>query len=67
MARIANAATSRALATTRAAVVAFGLLLLAPPVSNAIDTITNAVTSLVPAHVGDLSFISRHRVSRPHP
>ena len=58
MARIANAATSRALATTRAAAGAFGLLLLAPPVSNAIDTITNAVTSLVPAHVGDLSFIS---------
>ena len=55
--RIVHAATSRAPATTRAAALALGLLLL-PPVSNAIDTITNAVTPLVPASVGHLRFIS---------
>jgi hypothetical protein len=55
--RIVNAATSRAFATTRAAALAFGLFLTLP-VSNAIDLITNSVTSLVPANVGNLSFIS---------
>jgi hypothetical protein len=54
---VAKAATSGALATTRAAALAFGLL-FALPVSNAIDTIASAVTSLVPANVGNLSLIS---------
>src|SRR6266852_2530240 len=57
VARIVNAVTSRALATTRAAALAFGLFFTLP-VSNAIDTITNTVTSLVPANIGNLSFIS---------
>ncbi len=56
-ARSVDAAASRALATTRAAALAFGLFFTLP-VSNAIDTITNAVTSLVPANIGNLSFIS---------
>jgi hypothetical protein len=54
---VAKAATSGALATTRAAALAFGLL-FALPVSNAIDTIASAVTSLVPANIGNLSLIS---------
>ena len=57
VARIVNAATSRAFATTCAAALAFGLF-FPLPVSNAIDSITNSVTSLVPANVGHLSFIS---------
>jgi hypothetical protein len=57
VARIGNAVTSRALATTRAAALALGLF-FTPPVSNAIDTITNTVTSLGPANIGNLSFIS---------
>jgi hypothetical protein len=55
--RIVNAVTSRALATTRAAALALGLF-FTPPVSNAIDTINNTVTSRVPANIGNLSFIS---------
>src|ERR1700730_17801789 len=57
VARIVNAVTSRAPATTRAAALALGLF-FTPPGSNAIDTITNTVTSLVPANIGNLSFIS---------
>jgi len=49
--------TSGALSTTRAAALAFGLFFTLP-VSDAIDTITNAVTSLVPANIGNLGFIS---------
>jgi hypothetical protein len=44
-------------AIARAAVVAIGLF-FALPVSNAIHTITSTVTSLVPADMGGLSFIS---------
>ena len=58
VARIVIAATSRAFATTRAAALAFGLFFTLP-VSNAIDTIANTVTSLVPANIGNLGFISR--------
>jgi hypothetical protein len=57
LARIVHAVTSKALATTRAAALACGLF-LTPPVSNAIDWITSTVTSLVPANIGDLSFMS---------
>ncbi len=57
-ARIVDAAAPRALATTRAAALALGLLVL-PPVSNAIDIIANTVASLVPADIGNLGFISR--------
>jgi hypothetical protein len=58
MARIVDAVTSRAPAAARAAAVALGLF-FTPPVSNAIDAIANAVTSLVPANIGNLSFMSR--------
>ncbi len=34
------------------------VLFFTPPISNAIDTIINTVTSLVPANIGNLSFIS---------
>ncbi len=57
IARIVHAVTSKALATTRAAALACGLF-FTPPVSDAIDTITSTVTSLVPANNGDLSFMS---------
>jgi hypothetical protein len=57
VARIVDALTSRSLATTRAAALALGLF-FTPPVSNAIDTITNTVASLIPADIGNLSFIS---------
>src|SRR6266545_1020806 len=57
IARIVHAVTSKALATTRAAALACGLF-LTPPVSDDIDTITSTVTSLVPANIGDLSFMS---------
>jgi hypothetical protein len=57
VARIVNAVSSGALATTRAATLALGLF-VTPPASNAIATITNTVTSLVPANIGNLSFIS---------
>ena len=43
--------------TMRVAALAFGLF-VALPVSSAIDTIANAVTSLVPVNVGHLGFIS---------
>ena len=46
--------------TTRVAALALGLF-FALPVSNAIDTIANAVTSLVPVNVGNLGFISPAR------
>jgi hypothetical protein len=55
-ARIVHAVSSR-VATTRAAALALGLV-FTPPASNAIATITNRVTSLVPANIGNLSFIS---------
>jgi len=58
VARIVDAVTSRAPGTTRAAALALGLF-FTPPVSNAIDAITNAVTSFVPANIGNLSFMSR--------
>jgi hypothetical protein len=45
------------LAAARAAALALGLL-LAPPVSDAIDTITETVTALVLANIGNSSFIS---------
>jgi hypothetical protein len=60
VARIVDAVTSRALATTRAAGLASGLFFM-PPVFTAIDTLTNMVTSLVPAGIGNLSFISPAR------
>jgi hypothetical protein len=55
--RIVHAVSSGAVATTRAAALALGLV-FTPPASNAIATITNTVTSLVPANIGNLSFIS---------
>ena len=57
VARIVDAVTCRALPTTRAAALALGLF-FALPVSNAIDTITNTVASLVAASIGNLSFVS---------
>jgi hypothetical protein len=60
VARIVNAGTFSALATTPAAALALGLL-FTPPVASAIDTINNAVASLVPANIGNLSFISPAR------
>ena len=54
---IVAAATSRALAAARAPALALSLL-FAPPVSDAIDTITGTVTSLVPANIGNPGFIS---------
>src|SRR5258708_26254834 len=55
--RIVDAATSRALTTTRAAALALGLL-FAPPISSSVDTVANMVTWLVPADIGTLGFIS---------
>jgi hypothetical protein len=55
VARIVNALTSRALATARAAALAFGFFFTLP-VSNCIDAITNTV--LVPTSIGNLSFVS---------
>jgi hypothetical protein len=57
-ARIVDAVTPGALATTRAAVVALGLL-VSPPVSDAIDGAADTVSSLVKADIGNLGFISR--------
>jgi hypothetical protein len=45
------------LAAARAAALALGFL-FAPPVSDAIDMITNTVAALVPANIGNSSFIS---------
>ena len=56
--RIASAAVSKAPASTRAGAVALGLL-LTPPVSDALDTMTYAVTSVVSGDIGHLGFISR--------
>jgi hypothetical protein len=55
LARIVDAGACTALATARVAALALGLL-FAP--SNAVDTITSTVASLVPANIGNLSFIS---------
>ncbi len=49
--------TSVALRTSRAAGLALGLI-FAPPVSDAVDAITHAVTSLIPINIGNLSYIS---------
>jgi len=57
VARIVNAVISGALATTRTAALVFGLFFTLPG-SAAIDTITSTVTSLVPANIGNMSFIS---------
>jgi hypothetical protein len=57
VARIVDAVAAGALSTLRAAALAFGLF-FTPPVSNTIDTITNTVTSLVAADIGNLSFTS---------
>src|SRR5262249_46805386 len=50
-------APSRVLAPAPAAALACGLF-FTPPISNAIDWITRMVTSLVPANLGDLGFVS---------
>ncbi len=57
VARIVNAVIYGALATTRAAALVFGLFFTLPG-STATDTITSTVTSLVPANIGNMSFIS---------
>jgi hypothetical protein len=54
---VVEAVTSRAIATTRAAALAFGLF-FTPPVCNALDTIAAAVAPLVAADSGALGFIS---------
>src|SRR5437016_10940270 len=56
-ARVVDAVTSTALATTRAAALALGLF-LTPPVSSAIEAIANAVAPHVAASIGNLGFIS---------
>jgi hypothetical protein len=56
VARIVNAVTG-ALATAAAAALALAFLFM-PPVSNAIDTIANTLTSLVTANMGNPGFIS---------
>jgi hypothetical protein len=48
--------TPSALSSARAAALACGLFFT--PVSSAIDTVTGAATALVPAHLGNLGFIS---------
>src|SRR5262249_41365233 len=60
-ARMVHAATSGALATTRAAAFACGPL-HTPPVSNTIHWITSMASPLVPANIGDLSFMSPAQV-----
>jgi hypothetical protein len=55
-----GAVASRALAITRAAALAFGLS-ITPPVSDAIDAITNMVISQVTAEIGNLRLISHAR------
>jgi hypothetical protein len=50
-------AVRRALAITRAAVLALGVFLL-PPVSHAIHTVIDTVMSLPPHDIGHLGFIS---------
>ena len=59
VARIIDAVTSRALATTRAAAAFAFALFLAPPSSNVIDTIASPVTSFVAAIMSNLDYISR--------
>jgi hypothetical protein len=60
VARIVSAVPSGALAAARAAALALGLF-LTPPVCDAIDAVTDAVTSLVAAGIGNLSVISPAR------
>ena len=55
--RIVNAVSSRALATTRPAALAFGLV-FALPVSGAVDTVAGTLAPLVSVGIGSLSFIS---------
>jgi hypothetical protein len=59
-ARVVHAATATALKTTRATGVALALL-FAPPISNAIDTVTDTVSSFVPANIGQLRLIFHAR------
>jgi hypothetical protein len=63
VARRIAAGSSGALATARAAVLAFGLF-FAPPVSDAIDAITDMVRSALPADIGHLRFMS-HAQGQP--
>jgi hypothetical protein len=63
-ARIVNAVFSRALATIRTAALAVGLFFV-PPVSDAIDTITNAVTLLIPAGIGNLISTAQAQPAAP--
>jgi hypothetical protein len=58
LARIVDAGACRALATARVAALALGFLF---PPANAVETITSAVASLVPANICNLSFISPAR------
>jgi hypothetical protein len=58
VARIMDAVTPRAAATTRAAAALAFALFFAPPSSNVIDMITNPVTSFVPAIMDNLDYIS---------
>src|SRR5262249_25939977 len=57
VARIVHASTAGALLTTQAPVHSCGLF-FPPPVSNSMDWITSMVTSLVPANIVDLGFVS---------
>jgi len=58
VARIIDAVTSRALATTRAAAAFAVGFFFAPPGSNVIDTIASPVTSFVPAIMDNLDYVS---------
>jgi hypothetical protein len=58
VARIMDAVTPRAAATTRAAAALAFALFFAPPSSNVIDIITNPITSFVPAMMDNLDYIS---------
>jgi hypothetical protein len=58
VARIVDAAASKALATARAAGLAFGLV-FALPASDAVDTVADTVASILPADIGHLRFISQ--------
>jgi hypothetical protein len=58
VARIMDAVAARAPATARAAAALAFALFFAPPSSNVVDTITNSITSLVPAIMDNLDYIS---------
>ena len=58
VARIMDAVTARAPATTRAAAALAFALFFAPPSPSIIDTITNPITPLVPAIMDNLDYIS---------